>query len=276
MSTPTNMETQIAALDDDLKKLGEQVGYGRDAQIKFGLKLVEAAYDGLIDLSPNGAGPNRDDATARCEAYALGQRNATKFDTRTDSAKVQISKARACIKLGLYTLGGTGEPINTVNKLMMLRNRMRQDPAMAKRLDDAYGTLLRYARAQVKSKTIIDDDETLRSFIMKPQKGSKTLAQTLRKLQRDIDNVISGKAANGTVQDNHELLVEARDNVALRLEEIEPRKRPKAPVLTTARATEDDDEAVTNADDDAEGDDDEGGDTALGDDAGDDEARAAA
>lgn len=180
--------------DDLLKRardFGTASGTAKDVQIKFGLALVDAAYEGVIDMTPDKHGKGEDDALKLCAEYAIHSRGATQFFVGSDSAKVQIAKARTCIKLGGWTKGGRGEPINTVNQLMAIRRKLRADPNVAGSLDDAYSTLLRYARAQLKLDALMATAE-LTDFCMKPTPKPKTVEKKLKAIKKEIDKLISG------------------------------------------------------------------------------------
>ena len=99
-----------------MKELGEQAGKGRDTQIKFGLLVVNAAYDGTIDDVKNKHGKGVDDITKLCSEYARAQATHTMFDAKSASSRVQMAKANTCRKLGAWTRGGPGEPIAKIGR----------------------------------------------------------------------------------------------------------------------------------------------------------------
>lgn len=188
------------ALKQMAADLGQQAGQGKDTQIKFHLKLVEAAFQGNIDLTENKHG-DKDDATVLVEAYVKAQSGATVFDAKAPNQRKSISLARTCIKLGQWPKGGPGEPLQTVNNLMTTRNALRKKPDMAKKLDDATNSLMRYARAQLKSDTLIDTAE-LQSFCMKKEPATRDGEDILKSVQKVLTDLVNGKASHGTVQDN--------------------------------------------------------------------------
>lgn len=206
-------DTRFDELVDDVKNFAKLEGMAKDSPIKVGLKLVEAAYDGVIDLVADKHGKGIDDAAYIMEQAAMARRGAVRFDAKSDSGQVQISKARTCIKLGSWTKGGRGEPQATVNALMNMRDKLRKDPAQAKTLGDAYDSLLRYARAQIKLDRLIDDEEELKSFLLKAPKKLKNVEEALKAIQKNINALIGGKLQGGTLQYSDDDLQRANKNI---------------------------------------------------------------
>lgn len=201
-TTPTHgkNDTRLDDLDKQIEELGVQAGQGKDTLVKFGILMVNAAYDGVVDLQKDKHGPGRDDAVIRYEKYSKASSGAVVFNPKGDSGKVQATKLRTCIKLGSWTRGGKGEPIATVNKLMSKFLDMRKDPTMRSKLDDAYNVLLRYARFQLKQNSVVNDDELLRQLCLKAPAASKTVEEVLQGLVKQIDDLRMGKTQNKTLQ----------------------------------------------------------------------------
>lgn len=181
--------------------LGTQAGQGRDVQIKFDLKIIEAAYLGALDLDEHKHGGDKDDATKLSEAYVLAQGSATVFDAKAANQRKLISNVRKGIKLGMWPKGGTGEPLATVNALITLRQNMRKDPNNAKKLDDAHNTLMRYATAQLKRDQLIDEAE-LKTFCFKNEPDQRTAEEVLEAIRKTANNLRAGKVNNCPDLDN--------------------------------------------------------------------------
>ena len=193
-----------------IREFASQEGMGKDSRIKWGLALLDAAYDGVIDDTKNKHGKDEDDAVNLCAEYALHQRKATQFDTKSDSGMVQISKARVVIRCGGLTTLGRGEPVANVNNLMDMRRKLRAQ--RADNLDDAYATLLRYCRLQLKSKDkLLDDPDFLRSLCLKTTPATKTVEAKLRAIHKEVDKLITGK---GDLQFDCNELEVAREGLA--------------------------------------------------------------
>ena len=211
--------TTMQSLLEDAKTLGEQAGKGKDTQIKFLLKAVEGGYHNAIDLAGNKHGKDIDDATKLGEVYTTAQQGATVFDAKAPNNRKLISTIRTSIRLGMWPKGGNGEPLGTVNNLISMRQKLRQNPAEAKKLDDAANTLLKYARAQLKRDQLIDDGE-LKEFCYKPTAPLRTAEQIIESCRDQLDSLIRGTAAQNTAQDANPEVVAAKNALTQRLKNI--------------------------------------------------------
>lgn len=201
------------------KQLGEETGKGKDTQIKMLMQLVEGAYHGAVDSDPNKYGTSIDDAAKVAEAYVKAQASATQFDSKAPNQRVLMSKFRTSIKLGQWPKGGVGEPIGTMNHLMTIRQKLRADPATAKKLDDAANTLLKYARAQIRRDTLIPTDE-LAAFCFRKGPDLSTAEEIVAAHRDSLLKLRSGKAAQGTAQDASDEVDAAIQALTKRLKDI--------------------------------------------------------
>lgn len=180
--------------------LGKQAALGVDVQIKMDLKVLDAAFQGVVDLSANKHGTGIDDATKLSEAYWKSRNGAAVFDAKAANQRKLISNIRKSVKLGMWSKGGPGEPLNTVNNLMTLRQKLRRDPATAKKLDDAHNTFMRFATQQLKRDQVIPDAE-LAAFCYRPERDEATLEDfyegTRKKFQKLRDGKLSGMQDTG-------------------------------------------------------------------------------
>lgn len=200
-------------------ELGEQSGKGKDTQIKFLLKITEASFHGAISLKPNTHGAGIDDAEHLAELYVKAQTGATMFDAKAPNQRKTISCMRTCIKLGQWSKGGPAEPMTTVNALMAERDRLRANPQTSKKLDDAANTLLRFARAQLKSDTLIDNN-TLDEYCKKPISQVQTAEQILESVSKTLDNLIKGKSSHGMAMDDSPAVKQAYRSIKTRLDDL--------------------------------------------------------
>jgi len=125
-------------------ELGTVAGKGKDTQVQFALSVFEAAYHGLIDLTENKHGQGVDDAQKLTEAYVMAQGSATVFDAKASNQRKSTSWTRTYIKAGMWPKGGTGEPLYTANTMVNIRQKLRSDPANAKKLCDANEAFLKF------------------------------------------------------------------------------------------------------------------------------------
>lgn len=225
----------IADLENVADQLGAEAGKGKDTQIKFLLKMVEGGYHNALDVTnKNKHGTDIDDATHLAERYVKAQRTAVVFDAKAPNQQKLISTLRTGIKLGAWPKGGNGEPLATVNNLMTMRQNLKKVPGEAKKLDDAANTLLKYARAQLKRDSIIDDAE-LKEFCYKPGKNTPTAEEIIEGMEKKLSKLIDGSAANGTAQDNSNEIRNARQLLRTRLSAIATaRGKAKGPAGVTA------------------------------------------
>lgn len=188
---PTNAPTfteLLAAVTD----LGEQAGKGKDVQIKFDLKVMEAAYAGSLSLDANKHGKDADDATKLSEAYWKAQQGAVVFDAKADNQRKTISTTRKMIKLGSCPKWGVGEPMGRVNDLMTMRQSLKKKN---QKVDDAHNTLMRFATAQLKLDTLMDDN-MLQTFCLKRVVEARTAEEVLEALRKTANNLKEGKVSN--------------------------------------------------------------------------------
>lgn len=197
------VQSNAMTFDDVLgaaKQLGAETGMGKDTQVKMLLKIAEAAYHGAIDGDMNKYGTSVDDSVKLAEAYVKAQGSATMFDAKAPNQRVLVSKFRKMREVGQWAKGGVGEPLGTINNLMTIRQKLRADPATAKKLDDAANTLLRYARAQTKRDDLIPQDE-LPAFCFRKGVELSTAEEIIEAQRNGLRKLKEGKAAQNTAQD---------------------------------------------------------------------------
>jgi hypothetical protein len=227
-STPATNKLTLDSLMQKATELGEQAGKGRDTQIKFLLSCCEGGYHNAIDLIANKHGGDVDDATRLAEAYVKAQGTATVFDAKAPNQRKLISTLRTSIKLGQWPKGGVGEPLATVNNLMAHRQKLRKDPTICKKLDDAANVFLKYARAQLKRDTLIEGQE-LNDFCMKKDRDLPTATEVVEGLRNNLQKLVNGQAAQNTAQDNSPEVRAALSALTKRLTDIAKQKGGKTP-----------------------------------------------
>jgi hypothetical protein len=201
---PVAPQSNAPSFDDLLAsaaELGTQAGQGGDVQIKFDLKLCEAAYLGTLTLDAHKHGKDLDDATQLSSAYWKARNGAVIFDAKADKQRKTISNARKMIKLGGTPKWGVGEPMSTVNQLISIRQTLRKDPAHCKKLDDAHNTLMRFATAQLKLDTLMDAAQ-LRTFCFKSETEARTLEDFYDSIRKQANKLKVGKLSNCPELDN--------------------------------------------------------------------------
>ena len=208
--------------DDLLQKateLGDQAGKGADTQVKFLLAAVEGGYHGSVDLAKNKHSIEIDDARKLAEAYYKARTGAVIFDAKADNQQKLMSTVRTAIRLGAWPKGGNGEPLATVNNLMTIRQGLKKNPATAKKLDDAANTLMKYARAQLKRDTLMDDNE-LRDLCFRKTPDPATAEEIIERMSKQLDKLIDGSAAGGNAQCSSPRIMNARQELRKELSAI--------------------------------------------------------
>ena len=234
MTTPQTNAITFADLMTTAAKCGTEEGLGKDGQIKFMLKVAEAAFHGTIDVDPDKHGKGINDATKLTEAYVKARSGATIFDAKVMKQRVAIAKTNTMIKLGMWPKGGPGEPLTCLNTLMTLRQKLRQKPENAKRLNDAADTALRYARVQLKRDQVVGATE-LETFCFKPVPDIRTAEEILDSIRKGLTALRDGKAAHGLALDNSQ---EVQDMVKLankRMKAIAVAKAPQSGMATPSK-----------------------------------------
>jgi hypothetical protein len=204
--------------------LGAEAGRGKDTQIKMLMKLVEGGYHSAVDTDKNKYGLGVDDATKLAEAYVKAQTGANIFDAKAPNQRKTISCFRTCIKLGAWPKGGNGEPLATMNELMTIRQKLKQNPTTAKKLKDAANTLLEYARVQVKRDQLVSHGE-LHKFCVKTDAEERDAEELVEAARNSLQKLHDGKAAKGTAQDNSPEVQQAINVLTKRLKDIAAARR---------------------------------------------------
>lgn len=230
MSNVMTMADMEAVAD----QLGAEHGKGKDTQVKFLLKMIEGGYHNVLDVTnKNKHGTGIDDAEYFAERYVKAQRSAVVFDAKADNQQKLMSCLRTGIKLGAWPKGGNGEPLATVNNLMNMRQNLKKVPGEAKKLDDAANTLLKYARAQLKRDSLIDDAE-LKTFCYKPGKKDPTAEDIIEAMEKKLSKLLDGSGKSGA-QDNSPEIRNARQELRKRLSAIATaRGKSQGPAGVTA------------------------------------------
>lgn len=200
-------DTRFDDLMAKAKELGIAAGQGKDTLVKFATLVVNSAYDGVLDTIKHKHGDTVDDAVKVYTEYSRAMVSATVFDHKTPSGKVQSAKMRTMVRLGKWTRGGPGEPIRVMNLLLAMRDKMRRTPGEAKLLDDAYNTLLRFARFQIKQTSVCDDPAALRAFCMKGVSPTKTLEDYIEGVAKRLGDLKEGRAERNTLQHSSPTIV---------------------------------------------------------------------
>lgn len=184
------------------EQLGAEEALGKDVQIKFDLKVLEAANLGGIDLTKDKHGDGIDDAVKLSEAYFKGRNKSVIFDHKEPKQRKLAATTRTMIKLGGSPKWGVNEPMQTVNQLMTLRQNLRKTANKGTKLDDAHNTLMRFAREQLKLDTMIAGDDKLKAFCFRADPEARGAEDWLRQVLKQAIALRQGKLSNCPDLDN--------------------------------------------------------------------------
>lgn len=182
-------------------ELGAQEALGKDGQVKFDLKIAEAAFCGAVDLTKDKHGQGIDDATQLAAAYVKGRNSSIIFDHKEPKQRKLMSNVRTMIKIGSSPKFGVGEPMQTINNLMTIRQNLRRTANKGLKLDDAHNTLMRFAREQLKRDVLIPDAE-LKDYCVRSESDPRSAEEVIRGVQKSIGKLMKGQISNCPELDN--------------------------------------------------------------------------
>jgi len=195
----------VQQLEQEFQLLGKAEGFGRDSQIKFHLRLVEAAHQGTLDLKEDKHGPEKTDAYVLTEAYynARNGNDGAQWDAKSANVRKARSVAKLCIKLGCWNKsGGPNEPWQTVQELMTKWRELRKK--QADNLDDACNTLFRFARAQLAEASVIGADR-LQEFCFKRTRDGREAEAYVESIRKTAVALKEGTLKGGAQSNTKEI-----------------------------------------------------------------------
>lgn len=214
------------------RDLGAQAGQGKDVQIKFALKVIEGAYLGALSIDPHKHGTDRRDGLVLAEEYVRAQNTAVIFDAKAPNQRKLVSNLDKCIKLGMSPKWGVGEPLQTVNELMTLRQNEKK---AGKKVDDAFNSLMRFATAQLKRDTLLHGND-LKAFVYKRETDPRAAEDVLESVRKTLNALKSGKVSNCPDIDTSNEVQEAIRLMTKRLTAIAKAKGGNAQPATAGAA----------------------------------------
>lgn len=182
-------------------ELGKEFAKGKDVQVKFDLKVMEAAFAGAIDTTKDKHGPGIDDFTKLAEAYYKGRNSTNVFDHKEGKQRKLASDLRTAGRLGASPKYGVGQPMQNVNDLVTLRQNLRRSAHKGVKLDDAHNMLMRYARTQLKQDTLITGD-ALKAFCFRSESDPREAQDVIRGWLNQAIKLRDGKLSNCAESDS--------------------------------------------------------------------------
>jgi hypothetical protein len=149
----------------------------------------------VIDTTANKHGPGVNDAAKLTQARTQARTGSTIFDRKALNVRVAVNRTNTMLKVGMWSKGGPGEPLNTLNKLLTNHRKAIQ---AGKKVIDAANAMLNFARAQVKSDHVLSDSELEKCFL-KPDPTKPSEEDLLDSLRKRLLAAKVGKGLDGTL-----------------------------------------------------------------------------
>lgn len=179
---PLTKEQMLRDFNRDVASYGKDSGKGASALPRLGLRVIRAAYDGLIsnEKPKNGA---KSDAVRIYEAYT--QNDSKHAEHTKGGMKANAAKLNALIGLGAMV---TVDGVEVANRAVDIREKMESAEAKPKAL---FAGLVDVARAQMGQDTPLTDAQ-IEEALGKTQK-EKTLAGEWEAIHKKVEKLISGE-----------------------------------------------------------------------------------
>lgn len=240
-----NAKAAFEALLADAVELGTQAGQGKDSQIKFDLKLIESAYLGLLDLSPNKHGEGVRDGKVLAESYYKAQTGASFFDHKQPSQRKLISNVDKCIHVGMQGKWGPGQPVAIVNDMLNRRTHWKEK---GEKVEDAHNTLMRFL-SNLKKRDDLPTEQEIDEIVLKKEPAQLDAEDIWERIKKLATGLRAGTIPNCVDQDTSAEIDRVVKNSEKRLKEIaklraqvepatqqEEPEEPAEPEVTTAPA----------------------------------------
>ncbi len=188
---PLSKEQMLKDFNRDVASYGKDSGKGAAALPRLGLRVVRAAYDGLISNEKPKDG-SKSDATRIYEAYAA---NDSKHAEHTKGGmKANAAKLNALIGLGCMT---TVDGVDVASRAVAIREKLEGADAKPKAL---FAGLVDVARAQLAQDTALTDAQIEAAF-GKVEK-EKTVAGEWEAIRKKVEGLVTGEGPQGLRDDS--------------------------------------------------------------------------
>jgi hypothetical protein len=179
---PLTREQMLKDFNRDVAAYGKDSGKGAAALPRLGMRVIRAAYDGLISNEKPKTG-EKSDAVRIYEAYAS---NDSKHAEHTKGGmKANAAKLNALIGLGCMT---TVDGVEVASRAIAIREKLEAADAKPKAL---FAGLVDVARAQLGQDTALSD-AAIEAAFGKVEK-EKTLAGEWESVLKKVEGLISGE-----------------------------------------------------------------------------------
>jgi len=200
-----------------IKSFGRDAASGKDSLPKLAHYVTRLAADGVITAKK---GKDGDDTAELYGHYVTAESNKAMHEHSAGGSKANISKLRQLVALGEMT---TIDPVELLQSAFDIRAKLVAANAEADKdeqikLKSAYPFYVDVARAQIKSDTLLTDDEIM-DLASKSEPKEKDAEAILKQIDKLLQGLVSGENSHG-VKDDSESVETAAQCIAERLAEV--------------------------------------------------------
>lgn len=201
-------DTRLETFMSDVREYGRDSAVGKDALPKLAFRFIRAVADEVLDMGKDAVG---DDGAARVfKTYASSEGKKQIHDRSSDSVKAQNSKLRT---IGKAASNPKWDFVQVSNDLQVAIQDYKKSGIDTK---PTYAALVDVAREQLKSDTQLTYDE-IAVLCLPTTKEPKevTLESKLEKIQKQLEDVITGEDKDGLQDQSSEIAI-AAENLGIR------------------------------------------------------------
>lgn len=178
-------DTRLQDFKSVVHELGREAAAGKDSLPNLAIAFVRAVSDGVIDMGKDTSG--KDGAARTFDWYAQSEGKKAVHDRTENGLKANVSKLR---QLGNFAGNPKWDAVDVLNRAILVRRDAKDNDVDVK---PAYAAFVDVAREQLKHDTELNDDQ-LRDIVIKTAKEREvTLEGELAKIEKALENVISGE-----------------------------------------------------------------------------------
>lgn len=212
----TQNDNRFADLMSDVRELGRETATGRDAKAKLALRIIKAAADNVIDLTPD-PDTKLDAAYDIYDAYLKADSKKAVFDHTKGGIKKGASEVRTLINMGLMT---TVDAVDVMNRTVTIHGNL--DP---KDRQSAFPAFMAVARAQLNSSDTDLSDDELQSLCLKQSADPKGQAAYIKAAAKALEKALAAEDADPKLADNVQALLDGADAIIGFLAKREERQK---------------------------------------------------
>ena len=195
----TTNDTRLADLMNDVRQLGRDTAEGRDAKPRLALRIVKAAADNVLDLTPD-PDTKLDAAYDIYDAYLKADSKKAVFDHTKGGVKKGASEVRQLILMGLMT---TVDAVEVLNRTVTIHGNTE-----VKDRQSAFPAFMAVCRAQLDSSDTALSDDEIQALCLKPNSEPKGQAAYLKAAAKAFEKALAADDADPAIADNVQALID--------------------------------------------------------------------